>query len=85
MCSNFQQVVFEGRVCYKFQGDKKKYKIRQGRKFGLKLLIDFNQERDLTLNPDSNGHERNSTEKNIFQDSQLDEKELRPRKTLLFT
>ena len=82
VCTNFQQVIFEGRVCYKFQVDKNRHNIRQGRKNGLKLLIDFNQDRALASNPESNNPEDHSIVKNLFHDLESDEKELDPEKDI---
>ena len=82
VCSNFQQIIFEGRVCYKFQVDKKKQKVHQGRAFGLKLLVDFNQDRTLSLNPETDDHEDNSNISNMFQDIESDDRLLHPEKDI---
>ena len=49
LCEAFKPCLFQGQKCYKLDLEDVKYKSGQGKSKGLSLLVDYNEERDLTI------------------------------------
>ena len=79
ICTGSYTVLYEGQLCYSFHFNKTEHNIHQGREDGLKLLIDFNQDRDLANNLDENPHDHDSELKsNLFKSIGKEERALHP-------
>ena len=49
VCKAFKPRLFQGQKCYELDLDDIKYKTGQGKAKGLSLLVDYNDEKDLTV------------------------------------